>query len=112
MADGLGLGWGLLGGLVLPLALVVVLGVAGAAWLWRRSGRSPSRSTGADLFPGQVVTLRTAQGTRGQVFVEGGWWSVRAAAPLRVGEDVRITSVERLELIVEPVEAPEEKEEP
>lgn len=111
VADELGIGWGLLWGLVVPLLVVAAIGLVLTVLLWRRYGRSPSSSTGVDLFPGQVVTLRTAEGAHGQVFVEGSWWSVRSEVPLRAGEDVRITAVERLELLVEPLESPQGKEE-
>lgn len=111
VADELGIGWGLLWGLVVPLFVVAAVGLVLTVLLWRRYGRSPSSSTGVDLFPGQVVTLRTAEGAHGQVFVEGSWWSVRSEFPLRAGEDVRITAVDRLELLVEPLESPQGKEE-
>ena len=111
VADELGIGWGLLWGLVVPLFVVAAVGLVLTVLLWRRYGRSPSSSTGVDLFPGQVVTLRTAEGAHGQVFVEGSWWSVRSEVPLRAGEDVRITAVDRLELLVEPLESPQGKEE-
>ena len=104
VAEELGIGWDLLIGLVVPLLVVVVVGLALTVWLWRRFGRSPSSSTGADVFAGQVVTVRSAEGAHGQVFVEGGWWSVRSTGRgLTEGEDVRIRSVDRLELLVEPV---------
>lgn len=111
LADELGIGWNLLIGLVLPLLIVLAIGLVLTVLLWRRYGRSPSSSTGADLFPGQVVTLRVAEGTHGQVVVEGSWWSVRSEVPLRAGQDVRVTAVDRLELLVEPLESPQGKEE-
>ena len=110
LADELGIGWGLLVGLVLPLVVLLVIGLTFAVWFWRRYARSPSPSTGVDVLPGQVVNVRSADGERGQVFVEGSWWSARSSTPLRVGQQVRITSVERLELLVEPA-PPREKEE-
>lgn len=106
LLEELGLGWGLLLGLVVPTLVVVAIGIALAVWLWRRTGRSPSTSTGSDLFPGRVVTLRNVEGTTGQVFVEGSWWSVRSTgATLDVDEDVRVTAVEGLVLVVEPLDA-------
>lgn len=112
VAEELGLGWDLLLGLVLPLLLVATVGLAITVWLWRRSGRAPSSSTGADIFPGHVVTLRSADGTRGQAYVEGGWWSVRSTgSELTAGEDVRVRSVDRLELLVEPLDAEEDQPE-
>lgn len=89
LLDQLGIGWGLLWGLLLPLALVLAVGLALTIWLWRRSGRGPSTSTGADIFPGHVITLRSADGTHGQAFVEGSWWTVRSTTPLTAGQDVR-----------------------
>lgn len=111
LAEELGIGWGLLWGLVVPLLVVAVIGLVLTVLLWRRYARSPSRSTGADLFPGQVVTVRSADGTHGQVFVEGSWWSVRSEVELRTGQEVRVTAVDRLELLVEPLESSRGKEE-
>lgn len=110
LADQLGIGWGLLWGLIVPLCGVLLVALAGTVWLWRRYARSPSDSTGTDVFPGQVIDVRSAEGTRGQVFVEGSWWSVRSDTPLTVGQDVRITAVDRLELVVEPVTSHESQE--
>ena len=104
IADQLGIGWHLLWGLIVPLGVVLILCLAGTVWLWRRYSRSPSHSTGTDLFPGGVATVRSAEGTTGQVFIEGSWWTVRSATPLTTGQDVRITAVDRLELVVEPLE--------
>ena len=110
LADELGIGWGLLVGLILPLLVVLAIGLVLTVLLWRRYARSPSSTTGADVFPGQVVPLRSADGTHGQVFIEGSWWTVRSEHPLHPGQTVRITAVDRLELLVEPVE-PHPKEE-
>lgn len=108
IADELGIGWDLLLGLIIPIAVVATVGLALTIWLWRRFARSPSHSTGADIFAGHTATLRSADGTRGQVFVEGSWWSVRSTgAELAEGEEVRIRSVDRLELLVEPLGAEE-----
>ena len=104
LADELGIGWGLLWGLIVPLGVVLLIFLAGTVWLWRRYAHSPSRRTGTDLFPGQVATVRSADGSQGQVFLEGSWWTVRSPTPLRTGQDVRVTAVDRLELVVEPVE--------
>ncbi|MGO1167231.1 MAG: NfeD family protein [Janibacter sp.] len=106
LVDQLGIGWGLLVGLVLPTLVVAAVGVALTVWLWRRTRESPSHTTGSDLFTGHVVTIRTAEGTHGQTFVEGSWWSVRSTGvPLAAGEDVRVREVDGLVLLVEPLEA-------
>lgn len=103
LAEELGIGWGLALGLVLPTAIVLAVGAAGAVWLWRRTGHAPSETTGTGVFAGRVVTLRSAEGTRGQVFVEGSWWSVRSTgAPLHPGDEVLVREVDRLDLVVEP----------
>ena len=102
IADELGLGWGLLLGLVVPTLIVLGLGAALTVRLWRRSSRAPSSTTGADLFRGRVVTVATAQGSRGQAFVEGSWWSIRSTdATLRAGQDMRVRAVDGLVLLVE-----------
>lgn len=113
LAERLGLGWGLFLGLVVPTLVVVLVGMAGTVWLWRRTRRNPSSSTGSDIFPGRIVTVRSADGTQGQTFVEGGWWSLHSTGePLRAGEQVRIRAVEGLVLVVEPLtpEAPNEED--
>lgn len=112
IADELGIGWDLLLGLIIPILVVAAVGLALTIWLWRRFARSPSDSTGADIFAGHTATLRSADGTRGQVFVEGSWWSVRSTgAELTEGDEVRIRSVDRLELLVEPLSAEDQPEE-
>lgn len=112
IAEQMGLGWGPLLRLVVPTLLVVVVGVALTVWLWRRTGRGPSTSTGAELFQGRVVTVTTAQGKRGQAFVEGSWWSIRSAdTTLRIGQDVRVRSVDGLVLVVEEMDSRAMKDE-
>lgn len=112
IADQLGLGWGFLPGLVLPTLLVLAAGAAMTVVLWRRTRGTPSTTTGAELFAGRVVTVRTADGDHGQAFVEGSWWSIRSGGePLRVGQDVRISQVEGLVLLVEDLDAGSTKEE-
>ncbi|WP_435203218.1 NfeD family protein [Janibacter sp. GS2] len=102
IADELGLGWGTVLGLVVPTLLVLVVGVTLTVLLWRRTRGAPSNSTGADLFEGRVVTVTTAQGSRGQAFVEGSWWAVRTTgATLQVGQEVRVRAVDGLVLLVE-----------
>jgi membrane protein implicated in regulation of membrane protease activity len=102
IAEYLGFGWGSVLGLALPTLLVVMAGTAVTVWLWRRTRLTPSTTTGADLFPGRVVTVTTAEGSRGQAFVEGSWWAIRSTdAPLQVGQDVRVREVDGLVLLVE-----------
>ena len=58
------------------------------------------------------MTLGTADGTKGQAFVEGSWWSVRSTGPpLTVDEDFLVTAVDGLVLVVEPLDAEARSEE-
>lgn len=102
IAEELGLGWGPVLGLVVPTLIVMVVGVSLTVLLWRRTRGAPSNSTGADLFRGRLVTVTTAEGSRGQAFVEGSWWAVRSTdAILQVGQEVRVRAVDGLVLLVE-----------
>ena len=102
IAGELGLGWGLVLGLVVPTLIVLALGAALTVRLWQRTGREPSRTTGADLFTGRLVTVATAQGSRGQAFVEGSWWSIRSTeGSLRTGQEMRVRAMDGLVLLVE-----------
>lgn len=101
VADQLGLGWGLLLGLVLPTLLLLVAGAGLTVWLWRRGSKVPAAS-GPDHLIGTVVTVDHAEGTRGQAFVDGSWWTVRSTgAPLTPQQEVRVTSLDGLVLVVE-----------
>lgn len=111
LADQLGLSWGLLLGLVLPTLLLLLAGSVLTVWLWRRGTKVPS-ALGPDHFVGRTVTVDHAEGTRGQAFVDGSWWSVRSpGVPLRAGQEVRVQSVDGLTLVVEHPTADESHEE-
>jgi membrane-bound ClpP family serine protease len=84
------------------LVTVALPVVAGARQVWR-AWRSPP-ITGADGLVDRLVRVRTADGLRGRVVLDGAFWAVRSAgAPLAVGGLVRVRAVEGLELVVEPV---------
>ena len=75
---------------------------AGARQVWR-AWRSPPIS-GADGLIDRLVKVRAAEGLHGRVVLDGAFWAVRsAAAPLAVGQLVRVRAVDGLELVVEPV---------
>ena len=88
-----------------PVAAVVGGAVVLAGRLVVRSRRAVLAS-GAEGYRDRVVTVRRADGTRGQTFFEGAWWNVRSAGPvLEQGAEVRIVDVDGLDLVVEPVPA-------
>jgi membrane-bound serine protease (ClpP class) len=87
---------------ILPTAIVEGgLVVLGGRLAWRARHR-PLR-TGTSLLQGRTVTVRRADGPKGQVFLDGTWWTVRSDAPLTEGTDVRVKAVDGLQLLVEPI---------
>jgi membrane-bound serine protease (ClpP class) len=96
---------------VLPAALVVAAAAVIAGRLAARARKLPSVSTGTDIFTGQSVTVREADGTTGSTFAEGAWWSLRSVGPpLRAGNTARVVAVEDLVLLVDPQPATEPPE--
>jgi membrane-bound serine protease (ClpP class) len=92
-------------GVILPMTLMVGVGVVLAGRLVVRSQRESSKITGEQQYVGKVVTTRQSGGSRGQAMVDGAWWNIRTdGTELKVGEQVRITGYDGLDLIVEPVE--------
>ena len=88
---------------VLPSAVVVAAAAVIAGRLAARTRKLPSVSTGTDVFTGQSVTVREADGTTGSAFTEGAWWSLRSVGPpLEPGDVARIVAVEDLVLLVDP----------
>jgi len=88
---------------VLPAAIVAGLAVLIAGRIAARTRSMPSRATGPDVFTGQSVTVRDADGADGRTFTEGAWWRLRSTgAPLRAGTRVRIVGVDGLVLVVDP----------
>ena len=91
-----------LGTLVPVSVLMLVLAVL-AGRIAYRVRHQPSRSTGADVLTGRVVSVTEADGVAGRAFVEGTWWTVRSAGPLLVaGSQARVVGMSGLELVVEP----------
>lgn len=87
---------------VIPTAAVVGLAVIAAGRLALRAGeRSPATGTGG--LVGQQTTVARASGTSGQARLVGSWWQVRSDQPLEPGEPVRVTDVDGIELVVEPI---------
>jgi membrane-bound serine protease (ClpP class) len=96
---------------VLPTAFVLAAAAVIAGRLAARTRKLPSVSTGADVFTGQSVIIRDADGTTGSTFTEGAWWSLRSVGPpLQPGGTALIVAVEDLVLVVDPLSPTEPPE--
>jgi membrane-bound serine protease (ClpP class) len=88
----------------LPTAVVAAGATLLAGRLVMRTRKVPSTSTGADVFPGRIVTVREADGLSGRTFTEGAWWSLRSAGPpLRPGTQARVVALDGLVMLVDPI---------
>jgi membrane-bound serine protease (ClpP class) len=88
----------------LPTAVVAAVAALLAGRLVMRTRRMPSTSTGADVFPGRLVTVAEADGPTGRTFTEGAWWSLRSVGPpLRPGAQARVVALDGLVLVVDPL---------
>lgn len=96
---------------LLPTAIVMFGAVMVAGRLAWRARKAPTK-TGPGQVEGLVASVRTADGRRGQVFIEGSWWTIRSSDDLEVGMPIRVTRVDGLELVVEPVGPADEGSEP
>jgi membrane-bound serine protease (ClpP class) len=90
-----------------PIVLLPTAVVAGGGALtlgrvaWR--SRRLAGSTGAEGIVGSRGTVRSVEGDQALVFVQGAWWTARAAdVALRPGEPIRVVEMDGLRLIVEP----------
>jgi membrane-bound serine protease (ClpP class) len=84
-----------------PVALVVGLGTLAAGRMAWRARRAPTL-TGETAIVGRRVTVRSAAGRIGQVFMDGTWWKAHSRGePLETGQTVEVVGMEGLELIVE-----------
>ena len=63
--------------------------------------RLPDR-TGAGVLVGQIVAARTALTPTGKIFVDGAIWEARSSAPVAAGENVEITGLDGLSVLVRP----------
>lgn len=95
-------------GVIFPVTAVVAVGVVFAGRLVVRSQRERSKITGEQQYVGRVLTVSRSSGSRGQALVDGAWWNIRSdGAELKVGEQVRVSGNEGLDLVVGPVEPAE-----
>jgi membrane-bound serine protease (ClpP class) len=90
-----------------PVVLLPTAAVAGggAVALGRVAWRSRrlAGTTGVDAIVGSRGTVRSVEGDEAVVFLQGSWWTARAAAgTIRPGQRVRVVEMDGLRLVVEP----------
>lgn len=92
---------------LLPTAVVAGGGaVALGRVAWR--SRHLTSSTGAEGIVGSRATVNSVEGDQALVFLQGAWWTARAAdRTLRPGQRVRVVDMDGLRLVVEPDPSPE-----
>ncbi len=97
---------------VLPVALLVgagALALGRVAWRTRRL----IGVSGTEAIVGARGVVKAIDGDDVQVFVQGSWWGARArSGPLRPDQEIRVTEMDGLRLIVEPEEVPEPQDRP
>jgi membrane-bound serine protease (ClpP class) len=92
-----------------PWNLLVVLGgviaeVGEVVW-GRRLARRWRPKTGAEAMIGETAEVVAECRPNGQVRVHGELWAATCAAGADVGDTVRITALEKLTLVVAPLDA-------
>ena len=90
---------------------LLVIGLAAAceasiAFFGIRYTRRRRAQVGVSTMIGRTAEVVSTLAPNGQVKVDGAIWEAHSSAGARVGDTVRITSVERLTLEVEPAQAP------
>jgi membrane-bound serine protease (ClpP class) len=92
-----------------PWNLVVVLagliGEVGEIVYGRRLAKRWRPKTGAEAMIGKAAVVVQSCRPAGQARVDGELWEATCAAGADAGETVRIMAVDRLTLVVEPVQA-------
>jgi len=81
-------------------------------WILRRFAtlRRTQVVSGEEYMIGRVGTVREAFDARGRINLDGENWSAESRAPLRAGQKVRVTAIDKLVLKVEPAEKSPEEE--
>lgn len=97
---------------LLPVAVLVgagALALGRVAWRTRRL----VGVSGTEAILGARGVVKRIDDDDVQVFVQGSWWGARApSGPLRPGQEIRVTEMDGLRLIVEPDEIPEPEDRP
>jgi membrane-bound serine protease (ClpP class) len=90
-----------------PVVLLPTAAVAGGAAIglgrvaWR--SRHLAGTTGTEAIVGGRATVSSVDGDEALVFVQGAWWTARAAhGTLQPGQRVRVVQMDGLRLVVEP----------
>ena len=101
---GFGVSRGLIGGISVAAALIILT----TLWLAVRAHRRPVVSGAEELLEdrGQALQDFSANGI-GTVRIHSEIWNARSKAPIRAGESVKVIRREGLKLIVKPVEQPD-----
>jgi membrane-bound serine protease (ClpP class) len=88
----------------LPAAVLMAVLVIIAGRFVLRAQRGPSTHSGSGLLLGRVAAASDVTGHLGRVFLAGAWWSIRSdGRPLREEQPVRVTELDGLTLVVEPL---------
>ena len=91
-----------------PWRLVVLVAAAlvevGEVWFWIRFLRRYRVTTGAEGLIDETAEVLERCDPEGRVRVRGEIWNARSAIALERGERARITAVDGLTLVLEPVE--------
>jgi membrane-bound serine protease (ClpP class) len=90
--------WSTAIGLALPFSVITVLLLSLVV-----RARHNKVATGTEGMIGTTGSALTELAPEGKVFVRGEYWDAVAARPVAAGAPVRITAIEKLKLMVEPV---------
>jgi membrane protein implicated in regulation of membrane protease activity len=94
-----------LGVVPMPWAVVLVAGAAvvevGESWLWIRWSQRRRAAIGAEALIGETATVARACRPVGYVRLHGELWQARCEEGADEGEEVRVSALDGLTLIVE-----------
>ncbi len=92
-------------GVLLAVALTAGGASAGVGWLALRTREAPPVVGAAGTIVGAVGVVKDADGSEGQILVEGARWQAVATSPLHPGMRVRVVALDGLTASVQPVDA-------
>ncbi len=89
-----------------------LVGAGFMLWILRRFAtlRRTQVVSGGEYMIGHIGTAREAFETRGRIDLDGENWIAETGVPLKAGQKVRVTAVDKLVLTVEPAEKSSEEE--
>lgn len=93
--------WGTAIALALPFSLITLLLLSLAV-----RARRNKVETGSEGMIGELGAAVTDLAPAGKVFVHGEYWNATSAQPVAAGAPVKVTGIDRLNLIVEPHPGP------